>query len=510
MDHFLPLAELIGFKGINADFLEEMLPNADNPLYLTDGDNILIRNGKIEKLRGIDYLNGIQTPRGVGSARRILALHLYEDYNQYKNLLVFTPQQVEYLSSNTGWSDIGGIDGTDDSVVSITNIANKAVFTLNDDPIIRSWDGFSFADLVDREAIRSRFLMKHKTWLMLVRPLQGSLGAWTERYQEVWPSFPGNPASFDNEDRLMIDSGGAINGCAELEGNPIIYFPNSIHRVYLINENDGFASLPITDKVGLMSPRTLTSGTATHYFLSKKGIMGMTLGNAPQPLSWSKFNKLIIDGIDPLYYKRAIAQYFEDTGLLYVAFPPAGQSDNGTLLIYDTLENELVGKRAITAMPYTAFGTYEKDLATVDPDSRRYYGIGGIPIIGTSDGYVLEQKYAEYTKLGENYESSMVLPPVFFGDRHKNKRVMQIDLLVEKLTSEDIAFQVQVSNEANVTGVAPLTITGDGAAGIRRYEFRDGVDFFGKEFRPVISDSNNPYGYKLHGIIFRGYVATLK
>ena len=52
MDHYLPLAEMIGFKGINADFIPELLPQPDNPLYLTDGDNVVVRNGKIEKMKG--------------------------------------------------------------------------------------------------------------------------------------------------------------------------------------------------------------------------------------------------------------------------------------------------------------------------------------------------------------------------------------------------------------------------------------------------------------------------
>ena len=507
MDHYVPLAEMIGFKGINPDFLEEMLPNADNPLYLTDGENILIRNGRVEKMKGTGLLQNIAAPRGTSSYPRILALHQYDDYNLNKYLLAFTPKQFEYLSSNTGWSDLGGIDGTDDSIVSAVNIDNKVVFTYDDDPIVRYWDGVYFGELVDKTAIRARYLMRHKTWLFLVRPLQGEEGAWTERYQEIWPSYPGVPADFDAADRLMIAADGAINGCRELEDAPIIYFPNSIHRVYLINETDGFASQPITDTIGLMSPRTLTGGPAVHYFLSKKGMMGMMLGNAPVALSWSKFNKLIIDGIDPVTYKRAIARFYEDTAHLYLAFPPAGQDDNGTLLIYDTAGNELVGKKTL-APAYSAFGNFEKDLTSLTADARRYYGVGGIPIMGTSDGIVLEQKFAEYTQLDETYESSMALPPVFFGDRHKNKRLMQADLFVEKLTDEDINFSLEISNEANVTTVTPYTVTGTGNAGIRRYEVM--IDVFGKEFRPVIKDSGNPYGFKLHGIIFRGYVATLR
>lgn len=194
--------------------------------------------------------------------------------------------------------------------------------------------------------------------------------------------------------------------------------------------------------------------------------------------------------------------------LLYIAFPPAGQSDNGTLLIYDVNENELVGKRALTALHYSAFGAFEKDLTDLTPDDRRNYGVGGIPIIGSSDGYILEEKYTNYVQLNDTYESSMILPTIYFGDRHKNKRLMQADLIVEKLTSENITFKLEVSNEANVTVVTPYTITGNGNEGTRRYTVY--IDVFGKEFRPVLKDSANPYGFKIHGLIFRGYVSTLK
>ena len=508
MDHYVPLAEMIGFKGINADFLEEMLPNPDNSLYLTGGDNILVRNGKIEKLRGVGYLNGISAQRGGGSARRLLALPIFENYAQEKYLMAFTPEQVEYLSSDLGYSDIGVIDGSDESIVSCVNIDNKAVFTLDDDPVVRYWNWLTFGELVDKSLIKARFLMKHKTWLMLVRPLQLVDGAWVERYQEIWPSWPGDIDSFTDDDRLMIDSGGAINGCRSLEDAPIIYFPESIHRVYLINDTDGFASQPISDTDGLMCPKTLTGGRGIHYFMSKKGMMGMRLGAPPVPLSWSKFNKLIIDGIDPLYYRRAVARFFEDSNLLYVAFPPAGSGDNGTMLIYDTLENELVGRRALTSLHYSCLGSFEKDLADLEPDERRAYGVGGIPIIGTSEGLVLEEKYTDYVQLNDTYESGAIFPPTFCGDRHRNKRIMQVDLVVEKLTDEDIEFKVEISNEANVTVVAPYVVTGVGNTGIRIYKVA--VDIFGQVFRPVIKDSNNAYGFKLHGFTLRGYVTTLK
>jgi hypothetical protein len=514
MDNYLPLAELIGFKGINADFIPELLPNADSPVYITDGDNVLIRNGRIEKLRGIGFLNDITSQRGVGSARRILSLPVYETYDQDKFLLAFTPEQVEYLTEDPithaqGWTDIGGLAGTDDSIVSCVNIDNKIVWTLHDDPTIRYWNLIgNHQHLVDDDAIRARFLMKHKTWLFLVRPLQFIADEWVERHQEIWPSYPGVPADFDNEDRLMIDADGAINGCRELEDAPIIYFPKSIHRVYLISDEAGFGSQPITDTEGLMCPKTLTGGRGIHFFMTKKGMSSMRLGASPVPLSWSKFNRLIIDGIDPLYYKRAIARYFDDSNLLYVAFPPAGQADNGKLLIYDTMENELVGQKALTAINYSSFGVFEKDLSLLTSDERRSYGVGGIPLVGTSDGLVLEEKYTVYQQLNDVYESRVEIPPMFFGDRHKNKRLMQADLIVEKLTDEAITFNIEISNEANVTTVTPYVVAGTGNQGIRRYEVM--IDVFGKEFRTVIKDSGNPYGFKLHGIIFRGYFSTLK
>lgn len=506
MDHFIPLAQAIGFKGINADFLEEMLPNPDNPVYLTDGDNILIRNGRIEKLRGSDHLNFITGQRGVGADRRILALKIYDKYTLEKYLLAFTPSQVEYLSSPTGWTDIGSFNGSDESIVSMESMNNKAIFTINDDPTIRYWNGITYGHLVDDAALRARFLTKHKAWLVLARPIRFAGGAWVESHQEIAWSYPGVPGTFDPADKVMIAGSGAINGVRSISESPVIYFPGSIHRVYLIGDTEGFGSVPISETEGLMCDKTLTGGTDVSYFMTKRGFCSLRLGGAPVPLSWSKFNRLIIDGIDPLYYPKAIAQFYESSGLLYVAFPPAGQSDNGTLLIYSVMENELVGKRALTVKHYSAFGLYEKDLTNMTPDARRAYGVGGVPIIGTSDGHVLEERYVDYVQLNNTYVSSMTLPPFFFGDRDRNKRVMQGVLLVEKLTDEDITFEIHLSNEANVTVVTPYTITGTGGAGIRRYEVP--MDVFGKEFRPVIKDRLNPYGFRLHGIMFRGYVST--
>jgi hypothetical protein len=508
MDHLLPLAEMIGWKGINADFIPEMLPNPDNPLYFTDANNVLVKNGKAGKLPGVDYLNGVSVKRGLGDNRDVLLLPIMEKYDLTKNLMAFTPAGVEYLSGNIDWTLLGGASGTPDSVVSFANIDDRAVFTYSDDPIIRYWDGTTFAELVSSETLKARYLLGYKTWLFLLRPIRFVDGSWVEGYQEIWPSYPGDIDTFQEEDRLLITAGGAINGGRKLEDAVIIYFNNSIHRVSLISDTEGFGSSPITEEVGLMAPKTLTGKPGVHYFLTKRGFEQMSLGSAPSPLSWSKFNKFIIDGIDPLYYHRAVARYYDDTGFLYVAFPPAGTATNGTLLIYSTFEGELVGKKNLTGLSYSALGAFEKDLTGLTADERRAYGVGGIPIIGTTGGDVLEQKYASYQELSTPYESGMTFPPLFFGDRHKNKRILQADLFIEKKTSEDVTILLEMSNEANVKVVVPYTIAGTGGAGIRRYEVL--IDVLGKEFRPVIKDSNNSYGFEFHGIIFRGYMTTVK
>ena len=64
-------------------------------------------------------------------------------------------------------------------------------------------------------------------------------------------------------------------------------------------------------------------------------------------------------------------------------------------------------------------------------------------------------------------------------------------------------------------GTYNFTVTGIGNKGTRRYELRSddndkSLDVFGKAHTVKIKDISNPYGWKLHGIIFRGYYSTVK
>ena len=135
--------------------------------------------------------------------------------------------------------------------------------------------------------------------------------------------------------------------------------------------------------------------------------------------------------------------------------------------------------------------------------------------MGTKDGYIKEQKITEYQDEESNYVSSCVTPASFLRDTIRNKRVLEIVLLIEKETDEDITFLIEVANEANQSYDYSYTLTGDGNTGIRRYVIKSDnnntrVDVRGKDFMTRLKDSNNPYGWECHGILLRGYYTTEK
>lgn len=64
MDDLQVLGVLDRWLGINTDIKGDILPPQDESIYLTDCDNILIKNGRIKKLQGTDYLNDVSTQLG--------------------------------------------------------------------------------------------------------------------------------------------------------------------------------------------------------------------------------------------------------------------------------------------------------------------------------------------------------------------------------------------------------------------------------------------------------------
>jgi hypothetical protein len=242
--------------------------------------------------------------------------------------------------------------------------------------------------------------------------------------------------------------------------------------------------------------------------------MALPVGGIAQSVSKGKFNKLILDEIDPVYYYRAVANYYPHLQHLYLAYPKSGSQYNDTEIIFDLASGELVSKNDFNWNKATCYRIFEKDLSSLDPDERKNYGLSVIPIVGTRWGRVFEQTINEYTYMTSNYESSFTLAPTFFRNAGKVKRVLQIDMLIDKKTDQNISFVLEVANELNENYTYTYTISGTGNAGVRRYALHElitgGVDFSGKEFTVRIKDSNNQYGWECHGIFFKGYYMGAK
>jgi hypothetical protein len=515
MEHFTTLGQVLGFAGLNYDIIEEKLPPEGDSIYLWDGNNILIKNGRIEKIKGTDYLNDVSTQLGIASYRTVLGLPIYEKWDATKYLMAVTPRRLYYLLSDTTWTNLGTIaDGDNDSVLSYANADDKFIFVLSDSGTIYYWDGTTFgAFSLTAQGVgtlKARHLVEYKTQLLLFRTIEDG----TENYLRMWASNAGVLGTFSTADKLDLDAEGKIIGAKQLEESIIVYLNSSIQRVYWVSDTIGYGHIPIAG-VPLYAPRTLCGDEDQHFYLSKKGLMRYVKGGRPQSISDQKFNKLILDELDPVNYPKATASFYSHLNHLYFTYPKSGSTYNDVQIIYDVSVGELVSYKDLAEDNLSGFGAYEKDLSGLSPDERQEYGMSFIPIFGNKDGYVKEQEVNVYQDTDTNYETNIVHPPTFWKDRSRNKRLMQIDLIIEKLTDEDITFVVEVANEANQNYSFEYTITGNGNTGTRRYKITSDnngteVDCFGKEFTVKIKDSNNPYGWKYKGSIFRGYYSTFK
>lgn len=510
------LGQVIGFIGCNTDMIEELLPKPDEPYFIWNCDNVLIKNGKIGKLKGTDYLNDVSTQLGIADYRTILGIPIYRQYDQDKFLMAITPQRLYELVGDTTWTPRGTIAGGDnDSVATHANIEDKFVFVVSDSSIVYEWFGATFqAVTFTAEGIttlKARHLLEFKTHLILLRTIEDDV----EQYQTFWASDPGDYNGFSQANRLLLDTEGVIKGGKRLEDVIMVYMDKAIHYVTW-DESYGYTEHPFVDGIGLYAPKTLCGNKDVHFFLSQEGLMKMVRGDIPRSVSERKFDKLILDEIDPVYYYRAVAYFYPHLKHLFLSYPKSGSNYNDTQIIYDVSAKELVSKKDLVAENYSAYDVFEKDLSGLSPDERKQYGLGFIPIIGNKDGYIKEQKINSYQDGVSNYESNIVLPPTFWKAPERNKRCLQADMLIEKLTDEDISFGIDFANEMNENfGPYSFTITGNGGKGTRRYELRSddndkSLDVFGKAFVVKIKDITNPYGFRLHGVIFRGYYSTIK
>jgi len=516
MSNLQVLGKMVGWAGINTDFLPERLPPEDESAYLTDADNVIIKDGRIIKLRGTDYLNSVSTKLGEASKYSLLGLSIYRQYDGTKVLMAVTPSKLYELVSDETWTersdtDIGGVD---DSILSFANAANKFYFVLDGSGVVYEWDGATFQAVTftaeDVTTLKAKFLLEYKTFLILLNTNEDA----TAYPQRFWASNPGVVTTFSVDDKLDLEVEGIINGAKKLENSIIVYFDNGIYEVTW-QEGYGWTHRSIVDGIGLYCPKTLTGTKDVHHWISQEGLMEFRKGEIPRSISDSKFDKLILRQIDPVYYYRTIARYYPHLHQLFISYPKSGSTYNDTQIIYDTSSKELISKKTLLNENYSIYGSYEKDLSGLTADERQNYGFGFIPLLGTHDGYVKEQKIVGYQDGVGNYVSKTTHPPTFWKHPVRNKRILAIDLLIEKYTDEDITFVIQLANEANENYEYSYSITGNGNTGIRRYTIRtddngNRIDCRGKEFVPQIKDENNPYGWELHSMIFRGYYSTDK
>lgn len=514
-DDLVTLAEYTAWIGINTDLKGTLLPPADESIFLRDANNVVIKNGAIEKLRGTGYLNNISTQQGIESYRTILGLPIYRQYDGDKYLMAVTPRRLYYLKDDTEWYSLGTIAGGGvDSVLSYANAGDKFYFVLDDSATVYEWNGETFqATTFTAEGVttlKAKFLLEYKTFLILLNTNEDD----TAYYQRFWASNAGVITTFSSGDKLDLEVEGVINGGKKLGNSVIVYLPKSIYTVTW-QEGYGWTHDHLVGGWGLYAPKTLCGTSSEHFFLSQKGLMQLVKGDIPRSISDVKFNKLILDEIDPIYYYRATARYYPHLEYLFLIYPKSGSTYNDTQIIYDVSARELVSKKTLVGENYSAYGSFEKDLSGLSPDERKEYGLSFVPLFGLADGYIKEQKIIGYQDGPSNYTSEIVSPPTFWKDKKRNKRVLKMDLLIEKYTDEDIEFAIDLANEANQNFQYNYKITGNGSTGIRRYELTSdkdgkGLDCLGKEFMVKISDSNNPYGFEIHGLLFYGYFSTDK
>lgn len=516
MEDLQILGEILGFQGVNCDMMPERLPPQDEPYFIKGCNNAIIRNAKIEKLKGTDYLNDVSTQLGQSSYRNILGLPIYRKYStKAKYLIAILPRDIYYLQNDITWTDLGNITGGEnDSILTYVNADDKFIFVVSDSGIIYYWDGTTFEALSlthPLTTLKSRFVLEHRTHLVLLRTIEDG----TEKYQKFWPSKPGLITIFPETNQLDLDVEGVIEGAKKLEDDIIVYFDNHIQKVYWISSAAGYGHDILADGLGLIAPKTLCGNKDIHFFLGQEGLMELLRGSVPRSISDRKFNSLILDQIDPVYYYRAVAYFYPQLNQLFLSYPKSGSTYNDIQIIYDRKTEELVSIKSLVNENYSTYEIFEKNLSGLSPDERKNYGLSFIPIIGNKEGYVKEQKINSYQDDVNNYETSLVLPPTYWKSRSKNKRCLQVDLLIEKLTNESITYILEMANEANDSFNFTYTLTGTGNKGTRRYELRsddngNDVDCFGKEFTIKIKDSNNPYGWNFRGAIFRGYYTTVQ
>lgn len=483
------------------NFSSDLSPVLLEKKSLIEGKNVLVKEGYIEKLKGWKYFNDINSPLGEIDYRNILNISVYKKEDGSQKLMAITPRRLYFLSSD-GWQEITStLYGSNDDIVSFINMDNKFIFVQNSVGIIRYWDGTNFGNLFtppDDIGRKAQFITEHKLSLILARTIEDGV----EYPQRIWASFPGNPTLFYDDDKLDIAEKGVINNIGISEDYIIVYYEKAIFLVYDSGER-GYLYTIISPSKGLIAPKSLASDGITHYFLSQEGLVKLA-GRAITPLSYLKFNRLLLSKIDPQYYYKAIGFLYPDLNLYFICFPKVGTSYNNYMLIYDVVLNELVGVKDFFEKP-TIFSTFRKELSQMTPDERLQYGVYEIPLYGDEEGLIYEQKDNYFASNGNPFETSMEFKPEYLGDVKKHKRILKVTIIMNKYDNANINFVLILKNEKDEQKEYPFI-----ASGIADEEVEVYTDFCGKEIKPILKDINNISGYKIKALILEGNYLTEK
>jgi len=468
------LTELNAFRGILPDMTEEYIKQPDAPIYLCDGENINIRSGVIEKAKG--YKPYLPIARVSGN---IVDLIIRQSISGVKTLLAVASDGVYVAGAN--WFPIGNQPFHPQGTITYANIGDSLYFTNSNQGYVYKYKStLSLAPFSDINKL-ARYVVSHKTFLVLLNLIRDG----EEMPSTLWFSYPGNPDRFDEEDRLTISSGGEIVAGLPMGDNLVVYTRDGIHLVYYIGAGLGWGIKTISEKLGAISPKSVAGNNEFHYFLAPDGLCVLPQGGTPTPLSWERFNKYLLKDLDMRQVNSVIVKHIPEVHRLYIAYPVNGNNGNNHVLVYDTDANELVGIiRSIH--PISSITVFNQMI-----------------LFGTKDGYVFTQDDS-CLQNGLKVGSFCEFPILYFGVKTAYKRVLEIDMVVEK-DEGVLEFDVELGDGADVNKrlVYPVILPREkGIHTVRSY-----VDAIARSFKLSFSEHGSP-GYKIHSIALRGYVAS--
>lgn len=501
------LGTLFGFKGINADINPTASEGPETRTGivadLTDGNHILVKDGYIHKAPGISYLNGNGAPLGMSTYQRIQDITVHILPNGQKSLMVMTPKRLYSLASNGNFNQVGSPDFNMDEFVTSAPIIDRLYFAGLGSGRIYYWDGYSLNEC-DYSARMITSWMNH---LFLIRPIINGV----EGRRDIQWSYPGNPNLWPEESRLTIATGDRIVRAVPMDDIMVVYFKGAIYRLYLIDESSGFGAVPICDNIGLEAPGAVAQAPGIQFFLSREGVFALRGSSAPSPLSWGRFNKFVVDCIDPLYLSKSVLRYFPRSGYLYMLFPSVGSQYNNTLLVFDVNSGNLVSKREFGSLLQDIVGI--SCISEIDPGVVGVSGITGnrdIPVFGSENGRLAVEDYSVRTVFGTGVHSWFRLQPTKFYNFQLFKRLLQVELMGS--FNEDTAFNLIVSPLGFIDGIHETLYSGGVLTDtLERYIFY--TDQYGKEFTLEVEDNGHVEpgaDFTIQNVLCKGFHRTDK